>query len=97
MELNKEQEQSLEHDSVMQGHNTHVSGLLPLLIHSNFICVEVTSRDVGFQVLMAVIIKLTVFRGVTLCSLVYHCQHFRGSHCLHLQGRRVQQVPLKCS
>jgi hypothetical protein len=39
MQLNKEQEQSLEHDSVMQGHNIHVSGLLPLLIHSNFICV----------------------------------------------------------
>jgi hypothetical protein len=33
---------------------------------------------------MVMIIKFTVFRGVTSCSPVYHCQHFRGSHCLHI-------------
>jgi hypothetical protein len=37
-----------------------------------------------------------IFWDVMLYSLVDKYQHFGGNCYLHLQGRRVQQVPPKC-
>jgi hypothetical protein len=48
-----------------------------------------------FEVLKAVIINITVFRDVTLCSLAGHYQCFKGMGCLNLQARRVPSSILK--
>jgi hypothetical protein len=43
------------------------------------------------EVLTPVDIKIMV-SDVALCSLVNRYQCFRGTHCIHLQGRRVRQM-----
>jgi hypothetical protein len=42
---------------------------------------------------MAMIMKITVFCDVTPCSsLVGTYQHFKGTCCVHIQGRRAGHV-----
>jgi hypothetical protein len=60
----------------------------------------ITDYLVGFEVLMAVSMKMAVFWVVVLCSLVEVYRRFRGTCRLHHQGDSSpwwwrQQVPLK--
>jgi hypothetical protein len=45
---------------------------------------------VRFEVLIAMILKVSVFWNVIPCSL--HCQHFRGACCLQLQDGEKKMV-----
>jgi hypothetical protein len=47
---------------------------------------------VGFEVLIAVIMKSTIFWDITPCSKLKVNQHFRGTYRLHLQGWRVSKA-----
>jgi hypothetical protein len=42
------------------------------------------------EVLTAVLLKIQVFRHVTLCCWASSCQHFKQSQCLHLQCPAAQ-------
>jgi hypothetical protein len=42
--------------------------------------------DVTFQVLTAMIVKVTVFWDAAPCSLVDNDRRFRGTYCLYYQG-----------
>jgi hypothetical protein len=48
----------------------------------------------GFEVLTAVITKMTVFWVVAPCSLVEVTQRFRGPCCLHHQGATTQKTAI---
>jgi hypothetical protein len=51
-----------------------------------------SSIYVGFEILTAVTIKITILWGVRPCSLVEFHRHFRATHSLHLEGRRASQA-----
>ena len=51
---------------------------------------------VGFEVLMAVTVKIAVLKNVMLCTVVRVDRHFREAFCLHYQGIwEMWQVPLQ--
>jgi hypothetical protein len=55
--------------------------------------------SVGFEVLTAASMKMSIFWVVALCSLVEVYRRFRGISCLHNKGGEAialkKQVPLK--
>jgi hypothetical protein len=55
----------------------------------NFPLAPYNSVDVKFGVVAAVTVKIAVFLGVALCSLLEMYRRFRGSFCLHYLGRRT--------
>jgi hypothetical protein len=48
------------------------------------------SYSVGFEVLTAVVIKSTIFWGITPCSPLKVNRRFGGTYRLHLQSRRTR-------
>jgi hypothetical protein len=64
----------------------------PFITRTSYICN--TALLVGFEVFTAAPVKSTVFRDVVLRSLV-EVQHFGGTYCLQLQGRRASQTTSK--
>jgi hypothetical protein len=53
------------------------------IFHWNFNSYLIYSCLVRFQVFMVASMKMIIFGGVALCSLVEVYQHFRGACCLH--------------
>jgi hypothetical protein len=47
---------------------------------------------VGFEVLIALVMKSTIFWDITLCSPLNLNQRFEGIYCLHLHGRRISRA-----
>jgi hypothetical protein len=68
-------------------------------LHSSqqrFIHINVTNlttyNHVGFEVLTAVVMKITIFWDIMLCSPLNVNRHFGGTYHLHLQGRRMRRA-----
>jgi hypothetical protein len=53
---------------------------------------ETSVNVVGFEVLTAASMKISVFLVVALCSLVEVYHHFRSSCCLHHQGTLMMET-----
>jgi hypothetical protein len=51
---------------------------------------------VGFEVLTAVIMKITIFWDITPCSPLSVNRRFGGTYCLHLQGRKISRARSQC-
>jgi hypothetical protein len=49
---------------------------------------ETVSKDVGFEVLTAVVMKITIFLDTMPCSPLRGNRRFGGKYRLHLQGRK---------
>jgi hypothetical protein len=54
--------------------------------------VNTPTKDVGFEGLIAVIMKSCVFCDITPCSPLKVSWCFRGTCCFHLQGQRISQA-----
>jgi hypothetical protein len=52
---------------------------------------------VGCEVLIAVVMKSSMFWDITPCSLFKVNRRFGGTSCLHLHGRRILQVRCRLS
>jgi len=57
-----------------------------IVIPSLFVLKYSKHSHVGFEVLMAVTVKIAVLKNVMLCSVVRVDNHFREAFCLHYQG-----------
>jgi hypothetical protein len=51
-----------------------------------------SQQQAGFEVLTAVVMKISVFRDITICILVKVSQCFGGTYHLLLQDQRVSQA-----
>jgi hypothetical protein len=49
----------------------------------------------GFEIVMAVTVKITVFWDVMLCCLIDLHQHFRGTCCLKMEAESAYTWTLK--
>jgi hypothetical protein len=72
----------------------HICGLAGVLRMVNIKRKEIIikRKKVGFEALTAVTMESTIFWDVTPCSPVEIRQYFGGSHCFHLQCRKVIQA-----
>jgi hypothetical protein len=61
------------------------------IISGDFVA-QVGRADVGFEVLTAVVMKISIFWDITPCTPLKVNRRFGGTNCLHLQGRRINQV-----
>jgi hypothetical protein len=48
--------------------------------------------SVGFQVLIAAVVKNNILRNITPCIPLKISRRFEGTCCLHLQGRRINRA-----
>jgi hypothetical protein len=73
-------------------------------VHSFHYEFGTVTNDVGFEVLTAVVTKITIILNIASCSL-YMSRRFGGTYLLHLQGRKSAEQetsvraggPLSCS
>jgi len=57
-----------------------------IVIPSLFVSKYSKHSHVGFEVFMAVTVKIAVLKNVMLCCVVRVDHHFREAFCLHYQG-----------